>query len=126
MTELHLEQDIDALLNDVTKDVDEIIDPSNVVGDKIVIGDTTIIPLMEAGFGFGAGGGDAVGRGDEEGRRVALAEGTGGGGGVKPVAVIVVNPDGVQVTPVPGAPGGLEKLAGAIGDALAARQKAAE
>ena len=118
MAEQALGQDIDRLVTEVAKKVDELIDSKNVVGEKIAIGDTTIIPLMAAGFGFGAGGGDGKSPGNEgEGR----GEGTGGGGGVKPVAIVVVNPDGVQVTPVPGAPSGLEKLGSAIGDAISNR-----
>ena len=45
-----LDQDIDHLVNEVAKRVDEMIDSTNVVGEKIVVGDTTIIPLMAAGF----------------------------------------------------------------------------
>ncbi len=117
MAETNIEQDIDHLVTEVAKKVDELIDSSNVVGEKITVGDTTIIPLMAAGFGFGAGGGGGKGA-NKDGSGEGRGEGTGGGGGVKPVAIIVVNPDGVQVTPVPGAPSGLEKLGSVIGDAL--------
>lgn len=118
-----LEKDIDHLVTEVAEKIDELIDSKNVVGEKITIGDTTLIPLMAAGFGFGAGGGGGKGshKGEEgEGR----GEGTGGGGGVKPVAIIVVNAEGVRVAPVPGAPSGLEKLGSAIGDAISSKSGA--
>jgi uncharacterized spore protein YtfJ len=69
-----------------------------VYGEPIRNGDTWVIPTAEvvsiAGFGMGSGGGQA----DE-----AIAGGGGGGGGSvfsRPVAVIVVSPEGVQVKPV--------------------------
>jgi len=116
-----IRQDIETILNDMAKDVDELIDPSNVVGTPITVGDTTIIPLLSAGFGFGVGGGGGEGRSEKGPGGEGLGEGVGGGGNVKPVAVVVVNPQGVQVTPVPGSPSGIEKLGAAIGDALSSR-----
>ena len=121
MTQAGIQDDVDKLMNDLAKDVDEIIDSKNVVGEKIVVGDTTIIPLMSAGFGFGGGGGKGGGR-DEKGRGgEGTGEGGAAGGGIKPLAIIIVNSEGVHVTPVPGAPSGLEKLGAAIGEALSKR-----
>lgn len=76
-----------------------------VVGEKIVIGETTVIPLLSIGFGMGTGIGD--------GRDEKDAGGSGGGGGmgatVKPIAMMVIKGDDVQVIPIRKS-SGLEKL----------------
>ncbi len=81
----------------------------SVFSEPVAAGDYTVITASEvsvgAGFGFGLGGGSGSepAEGDaapEEGSGVG---GGGGGGGAsmgRPVAVISVGPDGVQVEPV--------------------------
>jgi uncharacterized spore protein YtfJ len=72
-----------------------------VYGEPVKQQDVTIIPAAEVvavmGFGMGYGGG---GSGGEEGS----GQGGGGGGGgrvfSRPVAVVVISPDGVRVEPV--------------------------
>ncbi len=75
-------------------------DVSAVYGIPVVYGDTLIIPTAEvvAVLGFGAGEGSGAGPEGQGG------SGAGGGGGGKtfsrPVSVIVVGPNGVEVKPV--------------------------
>jgi uncharacterized spore protein YtfJ len=74
------------------------------------VGEYTIIPLISIGFGFGAGSG--TGKSEE----LVKGEGSGGaamgGGGLKPIGVVVIGPDGVKVEPLKGAAGSLlESLA---------------
>lgn len=74
-------------------------DVKHVYGEPIRHGDTVVIPTAEvlAGLGFGAGSGSGTG---EEGRG---GGGGGGGGGrtfSRPVAVVVVSPEGVRVQEV--------------------------
>lgn len=120
-TEMRIEEDINRLIKEVATDLDEILSSKNIVGEKVVVGDTTIIPLMSVGVGFGAGGGGGHGtnnRGDGgEGR----GEGAGGTGQMRPLAVIIANPDGVKVVPVPAPQSALEKIGAAIGAAFSAR-----
>ena len=73
-----------------------------VVGEPIVIGGNTIIPLFSIGFGFGAGGGSGKGGKSEKDTGEGRGGGTGGGGGVKPVALIIVNEEGVRVESIKG------------------------
>ncbi|MBQ9438271.1 MAG: sporulation protein [Lachnospiraceae bacterium] len=62
-----------------------------VVGDPIVMGDTTILPLTEITFGIGAGNGKAE----------KQASGKGAiGGKISPVAVLVVRPDSVRLVSI--------------------------
>lgn len=70
-------------------------------GEPRTIGDRTVIPAAEVmhGFGFGMGSGPGRGPGAE-----SADGGFGGGGGggtrTRPVAAIVVGPQGVSVEPI--------------------------
>jgi len=79
-----------------------------VYGEPIQSGDALIIPTAEVlsgmGFGVGVGVGNNADK-SEEGKPVQNSGGGGGGGGggrvlARPVAVIVVSPEGVRVEPV--------------------------
>lgn len=78
----------------------------NVYGRPVQHGDTTIIPAAEitvaGGFGVGVGFGDRPDTGEQ--KHMHEAGGSGGGGGgttlARPVAVVIVSPDGVRVEPV--------------------------
>lgn len=76
-----------------------------VVGEQIQVGSYTLIPFISLGFGVGAGLGDGQ---DEKNNG-----GSGGGGGlgasVRPVAVLLINGDNVQMLPIKKS-SGLEKL----------------
>jgi uncharacterized spore protein YtfJ len=61
-----------------------------VIGEPIVAGDVTLIPVSRISIGFAAGG---AGKDDKSGS----GAGTGGGINVTPVAVIVVTGEKVQV-----------------------------
>ena len=81
-------------------------------GEPVPVGDRTVIPAAEvmSGAGFGLGYGRDDESGDESGHKGAAggedspkAGGGGGGGGFsrsRPVAVVIVSPDGVTVEPV--------------------------
>ncbi|HUT21197.1 MAG TPA: hypothetical protein VM366_18750 [Anaerolineae bacterium] len=92
----------------------EAAQPSAVFGEPVTSGERTVITACEVtiglGFGYGmssAGGEQPVGEGDAEGEAkgqpVPAVSGGGGGGGnatARPVAVIHVGPEGVEVEPV--------------------------
>ncbi len=70
-----------------------------VFGQPVTQGDTTIIPCSEVAAAIGLGGGSGYG---PEGQGQAGGNGAGGGGGARsrPVAAIVITPQGVRVEPV--------------------------
>ena len=74
-------------------------DVKHVYGEPIQHGDTVVIPTAEVLTGLGFGAGSGFGTGQE-------GEGSGGGGGgggrtfSRPVAVVVVSPEGVRVQEV--------------------------
>ena len=83
-------EDVNKLLKTAVDDIERLLNSKTVVGDPISVEGATIIPLVSIGFGFGAGGGSRTPTGEKEN----VAGGTGAGGGVKPVAVVVVEKDG--------------------------------
>lgn len=100
------------------------LDSSQVIGEPIRLGDTTVIPLLSVGFGFGAGRGDAqvVGK---NGGQVGVGA---GGGGVRPIAMVIAGPDGVRIEPVALSTTGsaLDRLATAVEEKMAKSDKSTE
>ena len=68
------EEVIKTTLNELSK----LITSNSVIGDPIETEDKILIPVVKMGFGFGTGGGSSL-------------EGTGAGGGVEPVSMVVVS-----------------------------------
>lgn len=100
------ESAIDGIL-DITDTFLSRADVSAVYGEPIDHGETRIIPAAEvvACFGYGMGGGGGSGSNpNQKGGGNGNGSGVGGGGGgqafARPVAVIIVGPDGVRVEPV--------------------------
>lgn len=77
-------------------------DVKHVFGKPLQQGEITIIPAAEVTIMGGFGAGFGVGVGMQEGP--TEGEGGGGGGGAKtlarPVAVVIISPEGVRVEPV--------------------------
>jgi len=109
--------EVENLLKTSLDEIERMLNSKSVVGEPIVIGDATMIPLLSIGFGFGGGGG--TGKGDIAGGTSGSGEGqgagVGAGGGVKPVAVIIIDKSGVRVE---GIKGGASSLFESIGNAI--------
>ena len=89
------------LISDVVKQLVSAADVEAAFGDPRTIGDRTIILAAEVscGVGFGLGGGQ--GRGPEEdGSGGGAGAGAGGGARSRPVAAIIIEPQGVSVQPI--------------------------
>jgi uncharacterized spore protein YtfJ len=81
------------MLKETTNQLREFLATKNVMGEPVDFGEKVVIPVARYGFGFGAGGSHAKDGG---------SQGAGGGGGIEPVALIVLHrdvkgPEGVQV-----------------------------
>jgi uncharacterized spore protein YtfJ len=110
---------VDRLVKDTVSELSRMLDTSQVVGEPLEIGSSTVIPLVSLGFAFGAGGGGgASGKGEQGG-----GGGGGGGGGVKPVGVIIVDEGGVRLARIPDKPSGLERLGDAIAQVVDKRKR---
>ena len=108
-------EEIANLVKTSMEEIRGVLSAERVVGEPIVIGGNTIIPLFSVGFGFGAGGGSGKGGKSEKDTGEGRGGGTGGGGGVKPVALIIVNEEGVRVESIKGAVSSLaESVSGLV------------
>ncbi len=103
-------QDIEKMIEAALGQIEGVLDSKSVVGQPITVGDYTILPLISIGFGFGVGSGTA--KSDEFIKGEGAGGMSAGAGGVKPVAVVVIGPDGAKVEPLKGATASLlESLA---------------
>jgi len=82
-------QELSEILKTITEEMQKALSAKNTVGDPVTVEGKTVIPLMSMGMGFGAGSSS----------QKADNPGGGGGGalGMKPVAVIIIDQDGVRV-----------------------------
>jgi len=82
----------------------KMIDVANVdavFGKPVERGDTTIIPCCEVSMGGGMGmGGGPAGTPEQKNQTVGMGGGAGGGAYSRPIAVIVMTPEGVRVEPI--------------------------
>ena len=83
---------IEDIVRTMLHELREIVKTETVVGEPVVIGDITMIPVSKISFGFGAGGG--------QGKKDDGNSGTGGGGSVQPVAFIVIQKGKAQLLPI--------------------------
>ncbi len=81
-------QELADILRTITEEMQKALSAKTAVGDPVTVEGKTIIPLMSVGIGFGAG--SYHGKEDNPG-------GGGGALGMKPVAVIIIDEQGVRV-----------------------------
>ena len=81
-------QELTEILKTITGEMQNALSARTAVGDPVTVDGRTVIPLMSVGMGFGAGSGS--GTEDRPG-------GGGGALGMKPVAVIIIDEQGVRV-----------------------------
>jgi uncharacterized spore protein YtfJ len=118
---LPLRGDAQALMQDAIEQLRGVLDPKHVVGEPLVFGTTTIIPLVSVGFGFGGGSGGGEGSDGKGQAGQGGGGGGGGGGGIKPIAVVIIDERGARLEPIPEPPSGFERLGSAIASAMERR-----
>lgn len=113
------------------ENIHQMVDVNTIIGDPIVKGETTIIPISKVSFGFASGGSDLPTQAAEK-----FAGGAGAGVTVKPVAFIVIKADGDvkllelggKSSPIDGVmdaiPGIIDKIKNAAADKKAAKEAA--
>lgn len=78
----------DTNLKSLVDEISQVFSAQSVIGEPIVQGDKVLIPVLKMGFALGAGRGKGVDGVDEK-----EGAGVGGGGGLEPIAFIVVHMD---------------------------------
>jgi len=119
-------EEVNKLLKTAVEDIERVLNSKTVIGDPITVEGATIIPLVSIGFGFGAGGASRKPTSETEDVETEdVAGGTGAGGGVKPVAVIVVSKEGVKLQSLSGGStfSIIEKVVDSVGKTLASRSE---
>ncbi len=91
---------VENLVKTTLGEIEKVLSTRTVVGEPITIDGTTLIPLISVGFGFGAGGGSAKGEAKQKGE--GAGGGAGGGAWVKPIAVVIIDKDGVRIESIRG------------------------
>lgn len=91
---MDLKQNLDTIFSHL----ENMFKAKTVIGDPIVIGEVTLVPVVNVTFGIGTGGGESKDSKAQE------AGGIGAGTGARliPAAVIVIKGDQVSMLPVSG------------------------
>ena len=92
-----MSQNLPNMLQDTISKIREMMSVNDVVGDPIVVGDVTIIPISKVSVGFGGGGADNAKAANKD----AFGGGMGGGVKVQPICFMVVKDGNVRMMPVP-------------------------
>ena len=91
---------VENLVKTTLGEVEKALSTKTVVGEPIMIGDATLIPVISVGLAFGAGGGQ--GKSESKCTGEGAGSGVSGGAWAKPRAVIVVDKDGVRIESITG------------------------
>lgn len=97
-----MSQNLPNMLEKAIEKVRSMVDSNSVVGEPIVAGDVTMIPISKISIGLGGGGGDIPTK--TPGADVPFGGGMGAGIKVTPIAFIVIKGDSVRMLPVAQAP----------------------
>jgi len=125
-------EQVQEILEAVGAELGQVASGDAVVGSPIQLGPVTVYPISRVSLGLGGGGGqgeaEAKGGGKDKGPESGTGGGSGGGAKARPVAVLVVSPEGVSVLAIPDRRGKLdallEKIPGFI-ERLESRRKTA-
>lgn len=102
-------EDIDSLVSRI----ENLVSTKTIVGEPIISGNITIIPIVTTSAGFG------LGKGEEQGGTASGSKGTGAGAGMRisPSALLIIQGDNVQVYSL-AQKGSMAKLAELIPDVV--------
>lgn len=99
------EHPLNDLMGSTMDKVKAMADVNAIVGDPIVAGDVTIIPVSKVSYGFASGGSDFVGKNQKPDASNSFGGGSGAGVNIVPIAFLVVRGDNVRLLPVMPPPG---------------------
>ena len=85
------------MINSTLEKIRQMVDVNSVIGEPIVAGDVTIIPVSKVSIGFGGGGSDFA---NKNGGADPFGGGVGAGVKVTPIAFLIVKDGNVRMMPV--------------------------
>lgn len=94
------EHPVNDMMGSTMEKIKTMIDVNTVVGQPIVAGEVTIIPVSRVSFGFASGGSDFASKHQKPGGDNAFGGGSGAGVHLDPIAFLVVRGDNVRLLPV--------------------------
>ena len=94
-----MSQNLPNMLQDTISKIREMVDVNNVIGEPIVVGDVSIIPVSKVSVGFGGGGSDFVSKNPNK-QDTPFGGGAGGGVKVTPICFLIVKDGNVRMMPV--------------------------
>lgn len=94
-----MSQNLPNMLDSTIQKIREMVNVNTVVGDPIVAGDVTIIPVSKISIGLGGGGSDFVSKHVNH-QENPFGGGVGAGVKVTPVAFLIIKDGNVRMMPV--------------------------
>ena len=104
---------VENLVKTTLGEIEKVLGTRTVVGEPITVEGATLVPLISVGFGFGAAGGSGKGEAKQKGE--GEGGGTAGGAWVKPIAVLIIDKEGVRIEAVKG---GLSSTVEKLGETI--------
>lgn len=84
---------VNAKLEATISQIKSVVDVNTIIGQPIVVGNITILPVSKVTYGFGSGGSDLPNKTNKE----LFAGGGGAGVSLQPLAFLVVQESGVRI-----------------------------
>lgn len=94
------EHPVNDMMGSTMEKIKAMIDVNTVVGEPIVTGEVTIIPVSRVSFGFASGGSDFASKHQKPGGENAFGGGSGAGVNLEPIAFLIVRGENVRLLPI--------------------------
>jgi uncharacterized spore protein YtfJ len=88
---------IQDIISEVTKELENVVNAKTVVGEPIVAGGKTLIPITKLSVGFASAGFEGDDKSGASGSKAAYGGGGGAGAKIEPIAFIVIDGDKAEV-----------------------------
>lgn len=104
-------------LDTLFQKLEKFLRTETVVGQPIIIGEATLVPIVSISFGCATGAGSGSGNDPKAGAGTGAGSGLGSAAKISPAAVIVIKNGEVTLLPIRGK-GGLESLMEKVPDIM--------
>ena len=100
------EHPLNDLMGSTMERLRSMVDVNTVVGEPILAGEVTIIPVSMVSVGFASGGSDFASKNQRPEQDNSLGGGSGAGLKITPIGFLIVRGENVKLLPVMPPPGG--------------------